>query len=144
MNQDIFDCNFKNNNLYTFCVETDNDSIYRIFTNIFKINNQTKVNNKNTIKIPCQIELYQNYPNPFNPTTLISYTLPKTSSVELKIFDILGNDVRTLVNEIQNSGIRNSKWDGTDNDGNKLSSGIYYCRLKVNDNIKTIKMILMK
>lgn len=144
LNQDIFDCNFKNNILYTFWIETDNDSIYKIFTNIIKINNQTKVNNKNTIKIPGQIELFQNYPNPFNPTTLISYNLPKSDHVKLEIFDTLGKSVRVLVNETQNSGIKNINWDGTDNFGNILSSGIYFYRLQTNSFNKDMKMILVK
>ena len=91
-----------------------------------------------------KIELYQNYPNPFNPSTTIKYNIPDLqthshASVHLSIYDILGREVATLVNEKQNPGLYEVTLDG----GN-LSSGIYYYRLRVGNNINSKKMILLK
>jgi len=106
-----------------------------------KINGVTGVNDN--IK-PVKYQLFQNYPNPFNPTTQIGYTLPSSSNVTLKIYDILGREVKTLVNKEQNSGVYNLTWDGTDNSGNLVTSGIYIYQIHANNFIKSSKMILMK
>ena len=84
-------------------------------------------------------ELLQNYPNPFNPTTRISYSIPTSNLVNLKIFDVLGTEIETLVNQVQNSGNYTIEFDGT-----KLSSGIYLYRLVTENYIQTKKMILIK
>jgi hypothetical protein len=89
----------------------------------------------------------QNYPNPFNPSTVITFHLPKASNVELKVYDIIGNEVATLVDEYKPEGIYNEKFTM-----NNLSSGIYFYQLKVVDPesgsgqvfVQTKKMILMK
>jgi hypothetical protein len=72
------------------------------------------------------------YPNPFNPTTTIKYTLPIESKVEIIIYDIMGREVRTLVNGYNGIGYKEVMWDGKNNDGQQVSSGIYVCRLKGN------------
>jgi hypothetical protein len=84
-------------------------------------------------------KLYQNYPNPFNPATTIKYAVPKTVNVELKVFDILGRAVKTLVNEIRKPGIYEVQF----NAGN-LTSGVYFYRLKAGEYIKTGRMLLLK
>ncbi len=78
---------------------------------------------------PEQFQLHQNYPNPFNPTTRISYDLPRETRVVLKIYDLLGHEVRTLVNEDQASGSKSVAWDSLDNSGRRVSSGVYFYRL---------------
>jgi len=83
--------------------------------------------------------LNQNYPNPFNSTTAISYQLPASVKVELKVFDTLGNLVKILVNEQQNAGEYTINFDGA-----RLASGVYFYRLKTGDSIQTRKMILAK
>lgn len=90
------------------------------------------------------IILHQNYPNPFNPTTKIMYSLPRTSEVVLKVFDIIGREVKTLVNEVQLSGVKTVIWDGTDNHGDNASSGIYLYNLRVENTIKVRKMLLLQ
>jgi len=96
---------------------------------------------KEVSEIPSTFSLAQNYPNPFNPSTLIGYQLPEASHVSLKIYDELGREVATLVDEFQQAGIHNS----TFNIQNwSLPSGVYFYTLKVGDFIETKKMILIK
>ena len=94
--------------------------------------------------LPSEYKLSQNYPNPFNPTTSINYMLPKDSKVELKIYNIMGEEVRTLVDKTQHAGIYTVTWDGKDNYGNDISSGIYFYYLKADQFNCTRKMIFMK
>jgi hypothetical protein len=89
--------------------------------------------------IPNNIELYPPYPNPFNTATVISYQLPISCVVTLKIYDILGREVETLVNEEKKTGSYTIKFDA-----NNLSSGIYFYQLMTKDQVITKKMILMK
>jgi len=88
---------------------------------------------------PTSFELSQNYPNPFNPATVISYRIPYTTMVELTIYNILGREVSTLVNEIQETGIYNVSFDAS-----KLSSGVYFYELKAGNFNAKKKMVLIK
>ena len=83
--------------------------------------------------------LFQNYPNPFNPTTKLNYQLPKNSSVSLKIFDLLGNEVAALVNDEQVAGNYQTTFDGS-----RLSSGVYFYKIRAGDFVQTKKMILLR
>ncbi len=113
------------------------------------------------LSLPQWLELYQNYPNPFNPVTVIRYSLPvvrqgqsgeggsraqttSTSSVSLKVYNILGQVVRTLVDEPQTPGYYQVRWDGRDNAGRELASGIYIYRIQAGDFVQTRRMILLK
>lgn len=89
--------------------------------------------------IPAEFKLLQNYPNPFNPKTIIHYDLPTNGIVTLKIYDIIGNEIKTLVNQYQNQG----RYDINFNASN-LSSGIYFYRLTSGSFVATKKMILLK
>ena len=91
------------------------------------------------LNIPNHFALYQNYPNPFNPITSITYSLPIDGKVSIKIYDVLGSEIRTLVNENQKVGVYTIPFNGND-----LSSGIYICRFNLDDHSLSIKMILMK
>jgi photosystem II stability/assembly factor-like uncharacterized protein len=88
---------------------------------------------------PIQFSLSQNYPNPFNPTTRISYQLPKESKVVLKVYDILGSEVATLVNENQEAGYKELNFDAS-----SLSSGIYIYKIIANDFVSSKKMSVIK
>ena len=94
--------------------------------------------------IPSEYVLYQNHPNPFNPTTTIGYELPKSTGAVLKIYDLLGQEVRTLVNETQTAGYRSVTWDGKDNLRQSVSSGVYVYRLETSEFVKTRKLLLIK
>jgi len=89
--------------------------------------------------LPMDFNLSQNYPNPFNPTTNIEYSIPEASFVQLKVYDVLGNEVATLVNEEQSAGIYRADFSGTD-----LASGLYIAKLQAGNYSKTIKMSLLK
>ncbi len=91
------------------------------------------------LNVPKNYSLSQNYPNPFNPSTVIKYQIPNSTFVSLKVYDILGNEVGTLVNETMNTGSYEIKFDGSN-----LSSGIYFYQLKTNGYTATKKLILLK
>src|SRR5690606_11944628 len=84
-------------------------------------------------------ELFQNYPNPFNPTTKIRYTIPKSGAINLKVFNILGQEVKILVNEFQTVG----RYE-VDFSSKGLASGVYIYRLQVNGFDQSKKMIILK
>ncbi len=96
------------------------------------------------INLPSSITLEQNYPNPFNPTTTISYDLPKRSQVTLGIYDLLGKQIKTLVNQSQDVGNKIAVWDGTDNLGRQVSAGVYLYQIQAGEFIQTRKMLLLK
>ena len=88
--------------------------------------------------------LYRNYPNPFNPVTTIDYQIKKTTYVELFIYTPLGKKIKTLVNTYRNSGNYSVTWDGTNDEGIKLSSGVYICQLKAGNFVQTKEILLLK
>ena len=94
--------------------------------------------------MPESFGLKQNYPNPFNPTTEISFALPVAGSVQLKVFNILGQEVKTLVDGKLNAGEHVATWDGKDSRGNGAASGVYLYRLEAGDIRETRKMLLLK
>ena len=98
----------------------------------------TDVKDKESL-IPEVYRLNQNYPNPFNPSTKIKFSIPELSYVTIKIFDILGNEIETLINNEKPSGSYELTW----NAGN-LPSGIYFYQLKAGEFVETKKMILLK
>lgn len=94
--------------------------------------------------VPENFVLYQNYPNPFNPDTRIDFTLPNTTRVELTVFNILGKKVKVLANGEYNAGGHSVIWDGRDDDGAAVSSGIYFYRLVTPEASVSRKMMLLK
>ncbi len=95
--------------------------------------------------VPTVIKLKQNYPNPFNPTTAISYQLSAVNNVTLRIYDVLGREVKTLVNnERQTPGTYTVIWNGTNEEGEHLSSGMYFYRLITEHGILTKKAVYLK
>lgn len=103
---------------------------------------QTKVESHN--KVVDGFELIQNYPNPFNPETNIMFKLDKPSNVTLAIYNMLGQQVSTLVDQNMAAGKHEVKWNGTNSVGNQVVSGIYFCKLQLGDRSQTIKMLLTK
>jgi hypothetical protein len=94
--------------------------------------------------IPGTYSLDQNYPNPFNPETVISYQLTKPEHVSLKIYDSLGRLVRVLIDSEKGAGRYKTNWNGTDETGNFVTSGIYFYTISAGEFSQTKKMILMK
>ncbi len=94
--------------------------------------------------LPVTFQLHQNYPNPFNPTTTIKFDLPKQSNVQIKIYNMLGQEVKTLLNEERVAGFYDLKWDSRNNNGIPVSSGIYIYRIVTGDFVKARKMLLIR
>jgi flagellar hook assembly protein FlgD len=91
-----------------------------------------------------KFSLAQNYPNPFNPVTNIQFSISKPGNVTLKIFNNLGQSVTTLIDKNMRAGEHQIAWDGKDSSGNKVSTGIYYYRIKTDSHELTKKMALLK
>lgn len=106
--------------------------------------NQNVAISVNENLIPDAVSLFQNYPNPFNPITTINYSVPKDTKVELKIYNIKGQLIKTLVNEIKPFGKYSVVWDGTDQSNHSVPSGVYLYRLKTKNDSKIRKMILLR
>lgn len=94
--------------------------------------------------IPEKFDVAQNYPNPFNPSTIIRYSIPEATFVSIKVYNMLGQEVVTLLNKEMKSGVYNVTWQGKDNYGNKVSSGTYLYRVIAGKNILSKKMVLLK
>jgi len=101
--------------------------------------------------IPKNFELYNSYPNPFNPSTTIEYGLPQQSKVTLKVYSVLGQEIATLVDDIQNASYHHVQWNGRDSYGAQVSSGVYFFRIvaqpldgKASPFMQVRKMMLMK
>jgi parallel beta-helix repeat protein len=90
-------------------------------------------------KIPDSIQLFQNFPNPFNPNTTISYSVPKECFVTIKVYDVIGREIKTLVNEEKIAGNYSAQFNGTG-----LSGGIYFYRMQAGDFVQTKKLVLLK
>jgi len=104
---------------------------------------KTEVSLDNGMK-PTTYALDQNSPNPFNPVTKINYSLPEATDVQISVFNILGQNVRTLVNDYVEAGNHSVVWDSKDNDGTAVASGMYFYRIKTDQYTDTKKMILLK
>ena len=94
--------------------------------------------------VPATFTLHQNFPNPFNPITTLSYDLPKDSDVGLAIFDMLGNEVVTLVSAHQQAGFKSVQWDAKDSMGRPVGGGVYLYQIKAGEFVQTKKMVLLK
>ncbi len=90
-------------------------------------------------QMPLQFALAQNYPNPFNPTTVISYQLPVAGKILLKVYDVLGREVATLVNEVRQAGNHSVQ-----RNAQGMASGVYFYRITANDFVRTKKLLLLK
>ena len=95
-------------------------------------------------KSPTQFVLYQNYPNPFNPMTLISFQLPATSFVNIEVYNLHGQKVRTLLNNRKPAGFHVVRFDGRNKNGKKLSSGIYFYRIKTDHFVQSRKLTILR
>jgi hypothetical protein len=94
--------------------------------------------------IPDEFSLHQNYPNPFNPVTTLRYDLPEADLVSITIYDMLGREVKTLINQTQEAGYRSVIWDATNDYGKPVSAGIYLYQIHAGEYISTKKMVLLK
>jgi hypothetical protein len=108
----------------------------------FEVENSATHDNPALIK---KNDLYSNYPNPFNPETSIRFSVAKNSLVNIEVFNIKGQKVRSLTNRMYDQGLHRVVWNGKDDKNQSVGSGIYFCKMKVNNHqIKTRKMMLIK
>ncbi len=113
------------------------------FQAYFSEANPTAIANED-ISIPAAFRLAQNYPNPFNPTTTIRFELPRSSAVRLDIYNVLGEKIRTLVDDKRDAGVHELTWDGKNKDGITMPSGVYLYLLSADEHREVRKMILAK
>jgi len=95
-------------------------------------------------QLPEGYALVQNYPNPFNPSTMIAYRLPVRAEVDISVFNVLGQSVRTLVHSTMSAGPHTVVWDGTDDRGDRQPSGVYFYRARLGNQTTSRKMLLLK
>lgn len=118
------------------------EEIWNFFTNFIDDNLGTTNNNEK--QKPNIFLLQQNYPNPFNPVTALQYYLPQKSFVNITIYDILGREIKNLVNETQQTGYRSVIWSATNNQHNTVAGGVYLYQIQAGDYSQTRKMVLLK
>jgi len=94
--------------------------------------------------IPQDIYLFRNYPNPFNAGTMISFQLQSTHHINLSVYDLLGRNIKTIINQELSSGRHEFFWDGREDKSKQLSSGIYICRIQSNSFLLQRKMLMLK
>ncbi len=104
----------------------------------------TGINETDPSNIPISFELEQNFPNPFNPSTKIKYALPTISHVSIRVYNLLGQEITSLVNEEKSAGTYETVWNGLDKSNNEVASGIYFYKLIAGDFVETKKMMLIK
>lgn len=127
-----------------FGVDTTQVSIDSLARLINRIVTDVKDITKPTAGIPKKFELGQNYPNPFNAATSIQFTLPQSSQVKLEVYNVLGQKVKTLVDERLSAGYKRVTWDGTNEAGNQVASGIYFYFLNTDKFTEAKKMVMLK
>lgn len=127
------------NSIYVFGGE---DQFDNVVSHVEKLDLQTSM--KEEIVSPSELELEQNYPNPFNPTTHISFKIPQKSKVFLEIFNIFGKRITTLVNDELDAGKHTVEWNGRDEYGNLVASGVYFYRISNGNTSITKKMTLLR
>ena len=99
---------------------------------------------QNEASMPDSYSLLQNYPNPFNSTTTLRYDLAGQSNVNIIIYDMLGREVKTLINQTQDAGFKSIQWDGTNDYGKQVSAGVYLYRIQTGEYMQTKKMVFLK
>ncbi|MGB2697630.1 MAG: T9SS type A sorting domain-containing protein [Candidatus Zixiibacteriota bacterium] len=104
----------------------------------------TDVEEDMDVILPGDFNLSQNYPNPFNPQTVIEYALPRDSRVSIVVYNVLGQKVKILKDEWEEAGYKSVSWDGTNQSGQEVGTGIYFYKIHACDFVKTKKMVLLK
>ena len=129
-----------------FTSDSQDESIGWFVDDIHLVLNQVmpEVGIDDEIIMPNILTLNPAYPNPFNPTTVISYNLPQAGFVNLKVYDLMGREIRNLTSGFENAGMNSAMWDAKDNQGNIVSSGVYIYRLEAAGQAQSNKLILLK
>ena len=147
---DVLRISFNVNSAEDF--ESVNLEFARVVINDKEITNNvdrivTSVGAETTSQIPDRFALLQNYPNPFNPTTTINYAIPQShanKNVRLEVYNLLGQRIRTLVNEKRTAGYHSIQWDGKNDFGVQVSSGLFLYQLAAGSFVEAKKMLLLR
>ena len=118
------------------------EEIWNFFTLV--VEDSSNIHIENEGQHPTAFALLQNYPNPFNPTTTLRYDIPENSHVTITIYDMLGRQVKTLINQTQDSGFKSVIWDATNDYGKPVSAGVYLYKIQAGEFVQTRKMVLLK
>ena len=94
--------------------------------------------------MPTEYGLDQNYPNPFNPSTKIEFSIPEPAKVKIIVYNMLGQEIKTLLDEPKDLGFHFIEWNGKNDVGNQVAAGVYFYRIKANKYTKVKKMLLLK
>ncbi len=129
------------NSIYHYSVASKNGDLISDYSEVLDV--QVTANDENNAPNNCT-KLYANYPNPFNPETTIRFSLKEQTNVNLDIFNIKGQKVKTLINDRMNKGMHKIVWNGKNNENHKCASGIYFYKLKTNNYSKISKMLMLK
>ena len=130
--------------IYYWRVSAQNQYGSSLWPGSFGFRTQEVVAVKDREELPTEYNLYQNYPNPFNPTTEIKFSIPKSGNVELRVYDILGRVVIELANKNFATGSYSVTWDGKNDSGIQVPSGVYIYIIKAGQFISSKKMIFIK
>ena len=117
---------------------------FYIYSNLVMIPTGDNVSSADVIVMLEKFTIHQNYPNPFNPVTTLRYDLPENGNVNITIYDMLGREVKTLINQTQDAGYKSVIWDATNDYGKPVSAGIYLYQIQAGEYIQTKKMVLLK
>jgi len=142
----------KNTTNYSDNIVTNNTTYYYKIKAADTSDNQSGFSNQATVTtlsvltdyLQTEYSLNQNTPNPFNPNTVIEFSLPTDIEINIVIYDLMGNEVKTLINEFKPVGQYSVNWDGRDNAGQSVSGGIYFYQLQIDGFVQTRKMVLLK
>jgi hypothetical protein len=124
-------------------ISSDKENNSSEFSSNFEVGSITSVV-KSDDEIPTDYQLAQNYPNPFNPETVIPFYLPRTTEINLSIYNVLGQKVKTLYQSRLSAGAYTAVWDGMDSNGNRVTSGVYFSRMTAKDFTAVRKLLLLK
>ena len=128
-----------------FCFWTDGRSgDFQIYFSKAFLDSSTMKNNTEKLNTPSNFKLFSAYPNPFNPVITLGYDLPKRLLVNITIYDMLGNVINHLVNEVQNSGYKSIQWNATNNQGQSVSAGVYLYSIEAGEFRQTKKDDIVK
>ena len=122
----------------------DGSEIWQLMDPTPEITNTQELRSNVNLIIPSQYMVHQNYPNPFNPVTTLRYDIPENGHINITIYDMLGRQVKTLINQTQDAGYKSLIWDATNDYGKPVSAGIYLYQIQAGENISTKKMVLLK
>ena len=111
---------------------------------ILDLRNETVVHIQETSKLPNKFVIHHNYPNPFNPVTTLRYDLPEQANVNIIIYDMLGRQVKSLINQTQDAGFKSVLWNATNDNDKPVSAGVYLYKIQAGDFVQTKKMVLLK